>query len=73
MHAIRTIRLARNDAPQKDHIFAITAVIHCHIIVDDMRQPLRQIGQLMIMGGEQRLGAQFRVIVNILDYGPGNR
>ncbi len=73
MHAVGAIRLARDDAAQKDHIFTAAAVVYSHIVIDDMRQPLGQVGQLVIVGGEERLSAQPGMVVDILDHRPGDR
>ncbi len=55
---------------EEDHLLA--AVVHGYVIVDYVGQPLRQIGQLVIVGGEEGLGPQGGVIVDVLHHGPGD-
>ena len=39
---------------QKDH--GVTLLGHGDVVVDDVRQPLGEFGQLVVVGGKQRLG-----------------
>ena len=48
------------------------AIIYRHVVVDHMGQPFGQICQLVVVGSEEGAGAQFWMVVDVLDDGPGD-
>ena len=68
LDAVAPVRTAGDDLPQKDDILA--PGVDGHVVVPHVGQFLLQRGQLMIMGGEQRLGLQLPGAV--LQHRPGN-
>ncbi len=68
--AIRFVGAAGHHLVQEDDVLAVLRYVQ--VEVAHLRQPLLHLDQLVVVRGEERARAALRVIVQILDDGPGD-
>ena len=70
MDAVALVRATRHDLAQEDHLALLLG--HGDVIRPHARQDARDLDQLMVVRGEERLRAAARVVVQILHDGAGD-
>jgi hypothetical protein len=71
LNSVALVGGAGNDFAQKDDL--VVPLFHRDVEVRDARLRLRQIGDLMVVRGEERDSAAIRMVVQVLDDGPRKR
>ena len=70
MDAVALVRRAGDDLVEEGHLAVLLG--HGDVEVLDARERPGQIGELVVVGGEQRLGAERGVVVDVLGHGAGD-